>query len=593
MSAPNVRHFFQSIRGRLTAFFLVGILSTLIIVAVLSYQIINSTVSENNGHTTAAEFSQISGNLSNLYRNIDQQMVQLIGGDYFVKLTNHEKYSDLAVTNALRDLGSSVFQLTSYFPYVHSVAVLYDDGSNIVASPRSFRYSFAEDAKSDTSQKVWDTLADVKNHTSIRGSFTTEDYPNYIDAPSTRLLSFMRRLSRCVLIVNVREDYVEDLYAGITEIESYHICLLNTDGEILSSLQKDELGTQYADFDRISEISGDAEVSSFSTRTHQILWHVMEDCGLIVTNRIDLSSYKQSVGRVRNMVVLMFSIGMMLTCGAFFLWIRKIFAPMAQLERSMSEAGRGNYQKVDVSPAYHDEISLLIRNYDLMLDQLAVLDRSKRQAEEQYRDSELKALRSQLNPHFLYNTLNVLKWMAIERNEPQIAEGLTSLGTIIAPLYKTDSPEHTLREERSLLDKYVSIMNLRFGGKVTIQSDIPPALEDAMLPRFCLQPIVENSYIHGFSTLEYQGVIRISASQSPDGTLTLRISDNGVGLSDGEIGQLNLSLTSAVEKKSVGLYNTCARLQLRYGSDYRLRASAAEGGGLCITLRLPLHFRKL
>ena len=595
MAVQKSKRFFQSIRGRFIVFFLIGTLMTLSFVAVISYQTINHTVSNNNTKIASAEFAQISGNITHLYQNIDRQIVDLANSSCITTLVAHDRHTPLTIAYALQDLKSVSSQLISNFPYVQSVVLLYDDGSHIVATQDSFRLSFSEDAKNATSEAVWSVLPTIWFQTTIRGGVTSKDFPEYIHTPSTNLLSFMRKIKHGTLIVNVKEEYVEKLYAGITENTSYNIRILDSNGKIISSLNKKELGNLYAYFDEMSSYrTENASVNSFSVEGYQILWRYMDNYSLFVTNEIYLVEYMKSVNYIRNMVVLMFVIGMALTCSAFFLWIRKVFSPMKQLECSMAKAGLGDYHRIDILPSQYDEISMIVRNYNLMLDQLAALDRSKRTAEEQYRTSELKALRSQLNPHFLYNTLNVLKWMAIEHNEPQIADGISSLGTIIAPLYKTDLPEHSILEELKLLNKYVSIMNLRFGGKVTMTTAIPPSLEYALLPRFCMQPIIENSFIHGFAAQGYHGNILISAVEDAANDVWITITDNGIGLAPERIEKINQRLFTLDVLESVGLYNTCARLRLRYGTKYGLTLfSNANGQGLCVKLHLPLQTRNV
>jgi two-component system LytT family sensor kinase len=191
-------------------------------------------------------------------------------------------------------------------------------------------------------------------------------------------------------------------------------------------------------------------------------------------------------------------------------------------------------------------------------------------------DAQLRALRAQLNPHFLFNTLNAATTLL--HRDPEGADAmLTRLGELLRLTLRAD-PEHEtpLHEEMALLQRYLDIMRIRFSDRVTVTSTVHPDVANALVPSFILQPIVENAFEHGVARLQRPGVIEIEAAADGDSVL-LTVRDNGLGpsLSAGASG--------------VGLANTRRRLAELYGDRASLQLLSAPDAGTTVEVRLPLR----
>jgi signal transduction histidine kinase len=192
-------------------------------------------------------------------------------------------------------------------------------------------------------------------------------------------------------------------------------------------------------------------------------------------------------------------------------------------------------------------------------------------------DAQLRALRAQLNPHFLFNTLNAATTLL--HRDPDAADAmLTRLGELLRLTLRAD-PEHetALHEEIALLDRYLDIMRIRFSDRVTVTSGVSPDVATALVPSFILQPIVENAFEHGVARLQRPGVIEIEARADGD-SLVLAVRDNGLGP------------THSGGQDGVGLANTRRRLAELYGDRASLQLVAARDAGTTVEVRLPLRF---
>lgn len=215
--------------------------------------------------------------------------------------------------------------------------------------------------------------------------------------------------------------------------------------------------------------------------------------------------------------------------------------------------------------------------------------------EEVRREAEMKekarfeALKAQIHPHFLFNTLNAIRWKASINQDDEVADILSELGILLGETYKNDEEFETIDNAVRTLDAYVKIMQVRFDSQVRFFFVVPDQLKDYLIPRFCLQPLVENSFIHGMSHVE-NGVIALRGELS-GGDIVLTLIDNGEGV-HGKV----LNLQEDVPKKrgitGIGLPNIQKRIQALYGADYGLVIDAGLEMGFKISLRIPARKRE-
>ena len=212
--------------------------------------------------------------------------------------------------------------------------------------------------------------------------------------------------------------------------------------------------------------------------------------------------------------------------------------------------------------------------------------------ERQKRELEMEALQSQINPHFLYNTLNIIKWMAVRSKANDIVECIITLGNILQPIYKSSDTMCPLRDEFDYVQNYVRIMNLRFGNGIILRLDVPDQLLDYKIPKFILQPIIENSITHGYDQTTMDSItISVVLTEVGD-DIHIEISNNGVSMSIEKLNGLNskLSNRSAISHNStqagIGLFNVNRRLRTYFGDAYGLYIRNSTEEGTCVLLRI-------
>ncbi len=287
--------------------------------------------------------------------------------------------------------------------------------------------------------------------------------------------------------------------------------------------------------------------------------------------------------------VLFLSIGFILGFSFLTLFrIRHLLTPLKTLHESILKVEQGDVSADVPIVSSRDELAKLAGAYNDMLVRLRRL--LKETAENERRENELKfeMRMAQINPHFLFNTLNSIKWMALMVHADNISDTIVSLGRLLEISMNRQGDTIALREEIENLKSYLEIQKLRYRDLFTVHFDLAPGTETIDVPILILQPIVENSILHNIGECE-RLEIRITSAVC-EGALLLSVADNGCGMSAEQVDFL-LSPTARANRKSVfhgiGINNVHERIQLKFGADYGLSIHSVLGEGTTVVIRLP------
>lgn len=271
-----------------------------------------------------------------------------------------------------------------------------------------------------------------------------------------------------------------------------------------------------------------------------------------------------------------------------WLLIRKITSPFEQLCRSMEEVGQGNFQKWDFVDS-GDEISMLSRSYNEMVENIETLIEQVYELEISKRQGELEMLKMQINPHFLYNTLDTISWLARDDGKEEIAEVALALATLLRANLKQDD-FITIRQEMESVKSYLLIQTYRFGSKMSSKIIVEPECEDILIPSFIMQPLVENAIIHGLEPKQGPGKILVKIFKE-DNMIKFVIADDGVGIAEETLDSIQKNLHQTQSKSFIGLKNVDKRLCIYYGEVAGIRLESDRNIGTRIMFRIPIDIQ--
>lgn len=275
---------------------------------------------------------------------------------------------------------------------------------------------------------------------------------------------------------------------------------------------------------------------------------------------------------------------LMLAAAFVSYWLAKgLSTPIRNLIRLMRTVELGHF----VAPAAlerKDEIGQLYASFSRMVKRLDELVRSIGEKERQKRHAELYAQRARIQPHFLYNTLNSIRMLAILQQNTQIARLIQSLNKLLKAVIRYNDDLVPFREEIDLLKSYAQLMDLRYTNMFVIHWNIPENVMDASMPPMLLQPVLENAIFHGSKGLSRELNIEVSARLGQDRVLVIEVRDDGIGMTDEQMKSL---LDERHPDRHVGLRNVNDRIRLRFGESYGVSLVKPDGPGACVRLRLP------
>ena len=237
-----------------------------------------------------------------------------------------------------------------------------------------------------------------------------------------------------------------------------------------------------------------------------------------------------------------------------------------------------------------DEIGDFVLTYNHMADQINELIERQTEAAEQIKTSEFNALQSQINPHFLYNTLDMINWLALSNENSKVTEAVRSLSRFYRLTLSKKKTLDTVEHELEHVSLYVKLQNMRFDNKIDFIVDVPDNLMSCEIPKLTFQPIVENAIVHGIFEKEDRSGTIVLTAWSEDKDMVFLISDDGVGMDEETCNSIlmdNGPGEGPDHGSNIGVFNTHNRLKLLYGSSYGLSYSSTPGEGTEVSVRIP------
>ncbi|MEG0764686.1 MAG: sensor histidine kinase [Pseudoflavonifractor sp.] len=306
----------------------------------------------------------------------------------------------------------------------------------------------------------------------------------------------------------------------------------------------------------------------------------------ILCTQIDHATMFANTNEItKTMTILVVLMSLLGIAFAFFV-SRSIIKPIGRLQSNMVQVKSGNLSSY-YTGTNKDEIYYLGQTYNLMLDTIHDLIDKIKLTEEQKRKAYLNALQAQINPHFLYNTLASLKWLAQEQKANDVAGYIDNLSSFFRISLSEGAEQIPLGQELEHAESYLKIQQFRYSDKVSYCFRVEEGLDRVAVPKLILQPLIENSIYHGLKYEKKLGHISITCCRAGD-DLQLTVADDGLGIPAPRLATLQANLAAGVSDGNFGLSNIQQRLLLHYGTRAQLRLSSTYHAGSTITLTIPM-----
>ncbi|MDR6125270.1 two-component system sensor histidine kinase YesM [Bacillus sp. SLBN-46] len=389
-----------------------------------------------------------------------------------------------------------------------------------------------------------------------------------------------------LIIINIGIDKLKNLWSDIHFTKHTKFYLVDDQKNIIYSKNKNEIGSKattilgenfkYIDgFRKETKENKDSYLITATSNTSK--WKAVT-----IIPKNELFDYLATMLKI---IVITSVVFLLLAVLMSFYIATSITKPLSILEGKMRQVSDGNMNvKMDIE---HGEIGKISKTIDIMLTEIRRLIGKIYKEEEEKRSLELMALQSQIRPHFMYNTINVIKWMAKIQGASGIEEALSAFSSVIRLTAKTVNERVTIKEEVEFIKNYTKILEFRYFNKFEVSFEIEPSVLEYKTIKFLLQPLVENAVFHAFDDIDYKGKISIQIYEDFQ-DIVMKVCDNGRGITDGDFDSELLNKEGSDQLNSIGISNIRKRIQLNFGENYGLWITSQETGGTLAKLIVPI-----
>ncbi|WP_175638622.1 sensor histidine kinase [Metabacillus schmidteae] len=384
--------------------------------------------------------------------------------------------------------------------------------------------------------------------------------------------------------LKVSFDFISPIAGNLQSNMEESIVLVDSKGNQLFTL--DENG-EVALKDLSSLLDQQQEMNYFTLNQDYYFYQEMMDKRIVLIKVVPeevMMVGSKHIGQT-GLLILLISICFTIILSIFI--SNQVAKPIVLLTKKMEHVEENNFN-VKINSKRTDEIGILQRKFKEMIDRIRDLIEKDYKREMENRDAQFLALQSQINPHFLYNTLQVVSGMALKKGAKEIYEMIQKLGGMFRYITNKRGDLVFIWEEVQHLQNYLYIQKVRFGENISIDLFVDEQAKDAIIPLLTLQPIVENSFKHGFESQVEKGFLKIDIQKVFD-EIEVVIEDNGMGMTEEVLQQLKdkLLTDSYSHHRSIGLKNVDTRMKLYFGREYGVEITSQKSQFTKVLIRMP------
>ena len=575
---------FSSIQSVIFATVAVLILSAVVIVTGVSMKFTNTSIFENSSEYTHTIIQQMNQNIDS-YIDYMENIAYLISSnedvqDYLFdeKIDNEGRYRLL---NQLQTILDSRSDIRNVGIISKNGRMLINDGSKSVNQDL------------DINTQEWYATALEKPNGPI---LTSSHVQHIISGERPWVITLSRGIrdrsgsgeKEGVFFIDLNYSAISGLCDQSTVGTKGYAFILDAKGNIVYHPQQQQLYNELQtenislimDTDEDTVLTGtgnDGKLYSIS-RSEKTGWTVV-DC----TNVKELLSKSRQAQSVYVLTAIILVI-VALLFSRFM--ARSITLPIQKLRDSMKKVQEGDFSVSDVVVDSKNEIGSLTKSFDVMTHRIHELMEQNVHEQEEKRRSELKALQSQINPHFLYNTLDSIIWMAEGKKNEEVVLMTASLARLLRQSISNEDEVVPIANEVEYARGYLTIQKMRYKDKLEFQIEVDSSILYIPLIKLVLQPIIENAIYHGLKYKESKGLLIVKGFMK-DGNAVLQVIDDGVGMDEETLAHIYDKHKVNYHSNGVGVYNVQKRLKLYYGEDYGITYTSELGKGTTATITIP------
>lgn len=393
------------------------------------------------------------------------------------------------------------------------------------------------------------------------------------------------------LLVDLEEVILEQAYSGLLDNENVEVFICDNEGNIISHTDKKKIGSSIKDEPYANEVLADRfghNYVQYKTNIGKVaIYSTIENNGWKIIKTISTDYLYREINRIQKYFIFGGIIYSLVIIIYILFFSFRYTEPMMRMMSVIKRVEQGDL-KARTEVRSNDEVGQLGYSLNNMIGEMQILIDKLVREEQEKKEVELEALHAQINPHFLYNTLNTIKWMAKIQGNTGISKAITALVKLLRISTNLGREMISLREEIDYVMNYIVIQKLRFSKSFNIVYNIDDSCMDLSVPKLILQPIVENSFIYGMEDERLELNINLKA-YIKDNNLIIEVHDDGPGIKDEVLESILTTATDKTRFSKVGLNNVNQRIKIYCGNEFGLKIKTELGVGTLVTVNLPIN----
>lgn len=581
------------IRKKIQFINVIIILPSIVFLTITLYQMTLNQAEERALRSSEQKIGHITNTINTLFNDIENfSKLSIINKTYqSVLMDTKEENSELQKLDDIQSMYASLNSLVESNPYIDSVVIQSTDGSKIY-------YSDNMSNVTDSSVNVYpkEQLIAAKGTAvwigTFESSFLVNDKRKSLLAIGRRIININNGLLMGYIYINIDERKLSNIYSN-DDLRS-HIMIVNAEGTILSANDPEIVYQSTHDlFGRMIVDGNGSTIFNNGKMNILVSSKVMDKNGWRAVYAVPTKELMKGQWKITLFILGFGLTGLLLSLILSIIFSKWITNPIMQLSRAMTAVGDGKLHTRTIVTS-NDEVGRLAYKFNEMVSRIQDLMHTINHEEKQKRKLELRLSYSQIKPHFLYNTLEMIRSMALMKQAHDIGKVVKSLGDFYRMSLNRGQELIPVSQERKHLESYLYIQTIRY-HRMHYRIEFDSRIEGCWIPNMLLQPLVENAVYHGLREKQEGALCEITGGiEEMNGVevLCFTVKDNGNGMSEEKLQRIWQHEQSHHGLSSFGISNIQERIRLRYGEPFGITIFSKPGEGVEVQLRIPLVFEK-
>lgn len=393
-----------------------------------------------------------------------------------------------------------------------------------------------------------------------------------------------------IFFIDLNYNIISDLCESNSMGEKGYIFILDQEGNIIYHPQQQLLYSGLKT-EKIQEVM-DSRNNHFVTKESQSKLYTISTSNMTGWTIVGVEHISELMKNRTQTQVIYILIASLLLIAVIIISViisNAITRPIKILKNSMKEVEQGHFESASIEHIVDNEIGSLSKAFNIMITEIQNLMKKNIYEQKQKRKNELRALQAQINPHFLYNTLDSIIWMVEGNKTKEVVIMTSALAKLLRQSISNENEVMTIEQEISYIQSYLTIQQMRYKDKLEYEIKFQEELYDEEILKLVIQPIIENAIYHGIKYKETKGLLQVLGYSHGD-DIVIKVIDNGIGMSEKVIYKIFNEHNANYQSNGVGIYNVQMRLKLHYGNNYGITYESKTGVGTTATITVPKKF---